>query len=415
MAHPDYRPEIENEPAEPTEPGVATPPPHPGPGGHLAPPPVDPRRRRMWLSPLNQRRWRNFKRNRRALWSLWLFAIIFGLSLFAEFIANDKPILVNYRGDYYTPIFNFYPETEFGGDFRTEAVYSDIEVQCLIVSGGLEDCFYEPEEVLAAAETTGSYDGQAIEEGWLLWPPIPYSYDTINDIGGAAPSAPDSAHILGTDDTARDVAARVIYGFRLSILFTLIVTVLTSIIGIIAGAVQGFFGGWLDLIFQRIIEIWVSTPSLYIIIILFAILGRSFWLLVFVTVLFGWPALVGVVRAEFLRARNFEYVRAARALGVSNWTIMMRHMLPNAMVATVTLLPFIITGTISTLASLDFLGFGLPSSAPSLGELTLQAKQNLQAPWLGFTAFFTFAIMLSLLVFIFEGVRDAFDPRKTFQ
>ncbi|WP_093417728.1 ABC transporter permease [Tranquillimonas alkanivorans] len=369
----------------------------------------------MWLSPLNQRRWRNFKRNRRALWSLWLFAIIFGLSLFAEFIANDKPILVNYRGDYYTPIFNFYPETEFGGDFRTEAVYSDIEVQCLIVSGGLEDCFYEPEEVLAAAETTGSYDGQAIEEGWLLWPPIPYSYDTINDIGGAAPSAPDSAHILGTDDTARDVAARVIYGFRLSILFTLIVTVLTSIIGIIAGAVQGFFGGWLDLIFQRIIEIWVSTPSLYIIIILFAILGRSFWLLVFVTVLFGWPALVGVVRAEFLRARNFEYVRAARALGVSNWTIMMRHMLPNAMVATVTLLPFIITGTISTLASLDFLGFGLPSSAPSLGELTLQAKQNLQAPWLGFTAFFTFAIMLSLLVFIFEGVRDAFDPRKTFQ
>jgi len=207
----------------------------------------------------------------------------------------------------------------------------------------------------------------------------------------------------------------VLYGFRLSILFTLIVTGIASVVGIIAGAIQGYFGGWVDLIFQRILEIWNSTPSLFVIIILFAILGRSFWLLVFITVLFGWPALVGVVRAEFLRARNFEYVRAARALGVSNRTIMFRHMLPNAMVATVTFLPFIITGTISTLAGLDFLGFGLPSSAPSLGELTLQAKQNLQAPWLGFTAFFTFAIMLSLLVFIFEGVRDAFDPRKTFQ
>ena len=235
---------------------------------------------------------------------------------------------------------------------------------------------------------------------------------TISDIDGTAPSPPDSTHLLGTDDTARDVVARVIYGFRLSILFTIIVTGIASVVGIIAGAVQGFFGGWLDLVFQRLIEIWVSTPSLYIIIIMFAILGRSFWLLVFLTALFGWPALVGVVRAEFLRARNFEYIRAARSLGVSNWTIMFRHMLPNAMVATLTMLPFIITGTIGTLASLDFLGFGLPSSAPSLGELTLQAKQNLQAPWLGFTAFFTFAIMLSLLVFIFEGVRDAFDPRK---
>jgi microcin C transport system permease protein len=248
----------------------------------------------------------------------------------------------------------------------------------------------------------------------MLWPVIPFSYNTINDIDGAAPSPPDATHWLGTDDTARDVVARVIYGFRLSILFTLMVTAIASFVGIIAGAVQGFFGGWIDLVFQRVIEIWTSTPQLYIIIILFAILGRSFWLLVFLTALFGWPALVGVVRAEFLRARNFEYVRAARALGVSNGTIMFRHMLPNAMVATLTLMPFIITGTISTLAGLDFLGFGLPSSAPSLGELTLQAKQNLQAPWLGFTAFFTFAIMLSLLVFIFEGVRDAFDPRKTF-
>lgn len=371
------------------------------------------RKGRFTLSPLNKRRWRNFKANRRAFWSLWIFAVLFGLSLMAEFIANDKPILVNYRGDLYTPIFSFYPETAFGGDFRTEAVYGDIEVQCLILSGGLETCFDDPEGVMAQAET-GVVDGAEIEQGWMLWPLIPYSYDTINDLGRAAPSPPDANHWLGTDDTARDVLARVIYGFRLSILFTIIVTGIASLIGIIAGAVQGYFGGWLDLIFQRIIEIWVSTPSLYIIIIMFAILGRSFWLLVFLTALFGWPALVGVVRAEFLRARNFEYVRAARALGVSNWTIMFRHMLPNAMVATLTMLPFIITGTIATLASLDFLGFGLPSSAPSLGELTLQAKNNLQAPWLAFTAFFTFAIMLSLLVFIFEGIRDAFDPRKTF-
>ncbi|NNF71793.1 MAG: ABC transporter permease [Rhodobacteraceae bacterium] len=391
---------------------VAEPQPDPVAPKPLVPP--APKRGFFSLSPLNQRRWRNFKRNRRALWSLWIFAVIFGLSLMAEFIANDKPIAVSYRGELHMPLFNFYPETAFGGDLRTEAVYGDVEVQCLIVSGGLETCFDDPEGILADAED-GVVDGADIEKGWMIWPPIPYSYNTINDIEGSAPSAPDSKHILGTDDTARDVAARVIYGFRLSILFTLIVTVIASVIGIVAGAVQGFFGGWLDLIFQRFIEIWVSTPSLYIIIIMFAILGRSFWLLVFLTALFGWPALVGVVRAEFLRARDFEYVRAARALGVSNWTIMFRHMLPNAMVATLTLLPFIITGTIATLASLDFLGFGLPSSAPSLGELTLQAKQNLQAPWLAFTAFFTFAIMLSLLVFIFEGVRDAFDPRKTFQ
>lgn len=390
----------------------------PLPDEPVTPPPVDAlppqKKTRFGLSPLNQRRWRNFKRNRRAFWSLWIFTIAFGLSLFAEFIANDKPIAVSYRGEIYAPIFQFYPETAFGGDFRTEAVYGDVEVQCLIVSGGLETCFDEPEAIIEDA-ADGVVDGADIEKGWLLWPPIPYSYDTINDIEGSAPSAPDENHILGTDDTARDVLARVIYGFRLSIVFTIIVTVTASIIGIIAGALQGFFGGWLDLIFQRILEIWSSTPSLYVIIILFAILGRGFWLLVFVTVLFGWPALVGVVRAEFLRARNFEYVRAARALGVSNWTIMFRHMLPNAMVATLTLLPFMIAGTIATLASLDFLGFGLPSSAPSLGELTLQAKNNLQAPWLAFTAFFTFAIMLSLLVFIFEGVRDAFDPRKTFQ
>ncbi len=368
----------------------------------------------MRLSPLNQRRWRNFTRNRRAYWSLIIFSVLFGLSLFAEFIANDKPILVNYRGEWRMPIFQFYPETAYGGDFRTEAIYRDIEVKCLIISGGLETCFDDPEGILEQAET-GVVDGAEIEKGWILWPPIPYKFNTISDVAGVAPAPPSENHWLGTDDTKRDVLARVIYGFRLSIFFTIMVTVATSLVGIAAGAVQGYFGGWTDLLFQRFLEIWASTPSLYVIIILFAILGRSFWLLVFITILFGWPALVGVVRAEFLRARNFEYVRAARALGVSNRVIMFRHMLPNAMVATVTMLPFIITGTIGTLASLDFLGFGLPSSAPSLGELTLQAKQNLQAPWLGFTAFFTYAIMLSLLVFIFEGVRDAFDPRKTFQ
>ncbi len=366
------------------------------------------------LSALSRRRLRNFRNNRRAFWSLIIFAVLFGLSLFAELLANDKPIYVNYRGESFVPVYNFYPETAFGGDLRTEAVYRDIEVQCLIITGGLLDCWDDPEGVIEDA-ADGEVAGEAIEKGRILWPLIPYSYSTVNDIEGTAPSAPDAQHWLGTDDTARDVLARVIYGFRLSILFTLIVTTIASIIGIIAGAVQGFFGGWVDLIFQRIIEIWASTPSLYVIIILFAILGRSFWLLVFIMVLFGWTSLVGVVRAEFLRARNFEYVRAARALGVSNWVIMFRHMLPNAMVATVTLLPFIVTGTIGSLAALDFLGFGLPSSAPSLGELTLQAKQNLQAPWLAFTAFFTFALMLSLLVFIFEGVRDAFDPRKIFQ
>ncbi len=375
-----------------------------------------PKRGLFTLSPLNQRRWRNFKRNRRAYWSLILFSVLFVTSLFAEYIANDRPILIQYRGGYYFPIHNFYPETAFGGDFPTEAVYRDIEVQCLIVSGGVIDCFDVPEEVIAQVEAGASeFNGEEIVKGRMLWPIVPYSYNTPNTLGQPAPSPPDSEHWLGTDDATRDVLARVIYGFRLSILFTLIVTVSASIIGIIAGAVQGYFGGWIDLVFQRVIEIWTSTPQLYIIIIMFAILGRSFWLLVFLTVLFGWPALVGVVRAEFLRARNLEYVRAAKALGVSNWKIMFRHMLPNAMVATLTMLPFIVTATIGTLASLDFLGFGLPSSAPSLGELTLQAKQNLQAPWLGFTAFFVFAIMLSLLVFIFEGVRDAFDPRKTFQ
>lgn len=367
----------------------------------------------MSLSPLNQRRWRNFRANRRAFWSLWVFLVLFVLSLFAELLANDKPILVRYRGEFFVPVYRFYPETAFGGDFRTEAIYRDPAVQCLIRTGGRQECWDDPQGVMDEATTTGTVAGEAIEPGWMIWPPIPYHYRTVNDVG-AAPSAPDADHWLGTDDTARDVLARILYGFRISILFTLLVTSISSVIGIAAGAVQGYFGGRTDLIFQRVLEIWSAVPSLYIIIILFAILGRGFWLLVAVSILFGWPALTGVVRAEFLRARNFEYVRAARALGVTDRVIMFRHILPNAMVATLTMMPFIVTGTIGSLAALDYLGYGLPSSMPSLGELTQQAKQNLQAPWLAVSAFVTFSLMLSLLVFIFEGVRDAFDPRKTF-
>ncbi|MDX5357181.1 MAG: ABC transporter permease [Rhodobacterales bacterium] len=369
----------------------------------------------MALSPLNQRRWRNFKANRRAFWSLWIFAVLFGLSLFAELIANDKPLLISYRGELRVPMLTFYTERDFGGDFQTEAVWRDPEVQCLIRTGGKELCLDDPEAAMAEAEVSGTVEGEKIEPGWIIWPLIPYSYNTISDLGKPAPSAPDAQHWLGTDNTARDVLARVIYGFRLSVAFALVVTAISSVVGIAAGAVQGYFGGLTDLLFQRAIELWGSVPSLYIIIIVAAIWPMNFWLLVILMTLFGWTALVGVVRAEFLRARNFEYVRAARALGVPDLTIMFRHVLPNAMVATLTMLPFVVTGTIGSLAGLDFLGFGLPSSAPSLGELTLQAKQNLQAPWLAFTAFVTFAVMLSLLVFVFEGVRDAFDPRKTFR
>ncbi len=366
------------------------------------------------VSALNRRRWRNFRANRRAWWSLVILSVLYVLSLFAEVIANDRPIIVSYQGEYYFPVFSFYAETTFGGDFRTEAQYTDPVVQCLIRAAGSDACFDAPQDTMAQADT-GLVDGAEITPGWMVWPLIPYSYNTVNDIGRAAPSPPSADHWLGTDDTARDVTARIIYGFRLSISFALVVTALSSAIGIAAGAVQGYFGGLLDLFFQRVIELWNSVPSIYIIIIISSMVAMNFWLLVFLMTLFGWTGLVGVVRAEFLRARNYEYVRAARALGVSNTRIMFRHVLPNAMVATLTFLPFIITGVIGSLAALDFLGFGLPSSAPSLGELTLQAKNNLQAPWLGFSAFFTFAIMLSLLVFIFEGVRDAFDPRKTFR
>ncbi|MGB4907604.1 MAG: ABC transporter permease, partial [Tabrizicola sp.] len=324
----------------------------------------------MALSALNQRRWRNFKANRRAFWSLWLLLLLYGLSLFAELIANDRPVLVRYDGGYYMPVFKFYPEVAFGGDLRTEADYTTPEVKCLIVAAGSQDCWDDPDGIRAEVDSKGTAAGTQVNKGWMLWPPIPYRYNTIVDTGGVAPGPPSAQNWLGTDDTSRDVLARVIYGFRLSVTFALIVTVLTSVIGIAAGAVQGYFGGLTDLLFQRFIELWSSVPTLYVIIILTAVWAKSFWLLVGLLVAFGWTGLVGVVRAEFLRARNFEYVRAAKALGVSDWQIMFRHVLPNAMVATLTLLPFAVTGVIGTLASLDYLGFGLPSDLPSLGQLT---------------------------------------------
>jgi microcin C transport system permease protein len=370
----------------------------------------------MPLNALQRRRLANFKANRRAFWSLWTFLALFLVTLCAEFVANDRPLLVRFQGDWRVPIFSFYSEADFGGEFQTEAEYNAPEVRCLIRTGGMEVCLDDPEGVYEEAVASGTVGGQPIADpGWAIWPPIPYSYNTINYGVLTAPSPPDRDHWLGTDDQTRDVVARVIYGFRISVLFALLVAGISSLIGVVAGACQGFFGGWVDLFFQRIVEIWQNMPSLYVIIILSAIFTMNFWLLTLLIAFFSWTSLVGVVRAEFLRARNFEYVRAARALGVGNVTIMFRHMLPNAMVATLTLLPFIITGAIGGLAALDFLGLGLPPSYPSLGELALQGKNRLNAPWLGFTAFFTFALMLSLLVFIFEGVRDAFDPRKTFR
>ncbi|TDI62826.1 MAG: ABC transporter permease [Alphaproteobacteria bacterium] len=339
------------------------------------------------LTPLNARRLQNFKANRRGYWSLWVFLILFFMSLFAEFIANDKPLLVKFEDQFYYPIFQMYPETEFGGFFETETQYRDPFVKDLITEG----------------------------DGYMIWPLLRYSYNTINrEIPVPAPSPPDGDNVLGTDDQARDVAARAIYGFRISILFALALTFFSTIIGVAAGAVQGYFGGRTDLYFQRFIEVWASMPVLYVLIILASIITPNFWWLLGIMLLFNWMGLVDVVRTEFLRARNFDYVRSARALGVSDLTIMWRHVLPNAMVATITFLPFIVTGAISTLTALDFLGFGLPPGSASLGELVKQGKNNLQAPWLGLTAFFVLAILLSLLTFIGEAVRDAFDPRKTF-
>ena len=349
------------------------------------------------ISPLNRRRLRNFRATRRAFWSLWIFLTLFIISLFAELVANDRPFLVKYQGNYLSPLFSDYPETRFGGDFLTPADYQDPFVQDLIRTGG--------DEKLDPGE----------RPGWILWPPIPFSYDTIDYDVATAPSAPDASHLFGTDDQARDVLARVIYGFRLSILFGFGVTICSTLIGVTAGASQGFFGGWVDLFFQRIEEVWSSMNLLYVILIISAVLTPNIWVMFGIFVAFSWTALIGVVRAEFLRARNFEYVMAARALGVGDWTIMFRHVLPNAMVATLTFVPFMLTGSISLLAALDSLGFGLEQGYPSLGELALQGKKYLQDPHLATAAFFTFAIMLSLMVFIFEGIRDAFDPRKTFR
>ncbi|MZR29379.1 ABC transporter permease [Sneathiella litorea] len=341
----------------------------------------------MALSAINQRRLNNFKANKRGYWSMILFVLLFVVSLFAELIANDKPLVVSYQDQLYFPFLVAYPETAFGGDFETEADYRDPFVADLIN-----------------------------EHGWQIWPIIRYSYSTINyDLTSPAPSPPDQENWLGTDDQGRDILARVIYGYRISVSFGLILTIFSSIIGVAAGAVQGYFGGWVDLIFQRFLEIWGGMPSLYILIILAAMIEPSFLILLALLLLFSWPSLVGVVRAEFLRSRNFDYVRAARALGVRDGVIMFKHLLPNSMVSALTFLPFILTGSIVSLTSLDFLGLGLPPGSPSLGELLAQGKANLQAPWLGITAFLTLSIMLTLAFFMQEGIRDAFDPRKTFQ
>lgn len=343
----------------------------------------------MNLSPITKRRLSQFRANKRGFWSLWLFLAMFITALGAEFIANDKPIIAYSNGQIYTPVLFSYPETIFGGDFETEADYRDPFVQDLIT-------------------------GENGEKGWIIWPPIRFSYDTINyNLPTPAPSPPSAENIFGTDDQGRDVAARVIYGFRLSVLFGLILTVISSLIGIAAGGLQGYYGGKLDLVMQRVIEVWASMPSLYILIIFSSLFIPGFWTLLWILLLFSWVQLVDVVRAEFLRARNFDYVRAAHALGVSNIVIMIRHVLPNAMVATITFMPFILTGSITALTSLDFLGLGLPPGSPSLGEMLSQGKNNLQAPWLGISAFLSLAFMLTLLTFIGEAVRDAFDPRKT--
>jgi microcin C transport system permease protein len=337
------------------------------------------------LSPLTRRRLQNFRANRRGFWAMWIFLALFGVSLGAEVVANDRPLVVRFDGAFYFPIVRTYPETTFGGVFPTEAVYRDPAVGALIR-----------------------------EKGWLVWPPIPFRYDTINyDLPVPAPAPPSRVNWLGTDDQGRDLTARLLYGFRMSVLFGLSLTLLSSVIGVVAGAVQGYFGGLTDLLFQRFIEIWSGLPVLYLLIILASVVEPTFGWLLGLMLLFSWMSLVGVVRAEFLRARNFDYVRAARALGVRNGVIMFRHVLPNAMVATLTFLPFILSGSITTLTSLDFLGFGLPPGSPSLGEILAQGKANLQAPWLGITGFLVLAVMLSLLVFIGEAVRDAFDPRKT--
>ena len=339
------------------------------------------------ISPINRRRFANFRANRRGYVSLWIFLALFIASLFAEFIANDRPLVVSYDSQLYFPVLAAHPETTFGGIFETEADYNDPEVRKLIE-----------------------------EKGWMLWPLVPFSYDTIvRGLPGPSPSPPSARNWLGTDDQARDVTARLIYGFRISVLFGLILTILSSIIGVAAGAWQGYFGGLVDLLFQRFMEIWGSMPQLFILIILASLFVPSFWLLLGIMLVFSWMALVGVVRAEFLRGRNLMFVLAARALGQSNIKVMFKHILPNAMVATITFMPFVLSGAITSLTALDFLGLGLPPGSASLGEILNQGKNNLQAPWLGISSFLVIATMLSLLIFVGEAVRDAFDPRKTFR
>ncbi len=339
------------------------------------------------ISAITRRRLVNFSRNRRGFWSLWIFLVLFFASLFAEFISNDKPLLIRYDDGFYIPVLVEYPETVFGGEFLTEADYRDEFVAKLINA-----------------------------KGWMVWPLIRYSYDTINyDLKVPAPAPPGFDNWLGTDDQGRDVVARLIYGFRISVLFGLTLTLISAALGVSIGAFQGFYGGWIDLLGQRFIEVWAGMPMLYLLIIMASVITPNFWWLLGLMLLFSWMGFVGVVRAEFLKARNLDFVRAARALGVTDLKIIYKHVLPNAMVATVTFMPFTLAGSITTLTGLDFLGFGLPIGSPSLGELLNQGKANLQAPWLGLSGFFVIAIMLSLLVFIGEAVRDAFDPRKTFQ
>ncbi|WGY45156.1 ABC transporter permease [Vibrio sp. ABG19] len=334
------------------------------------------------VNPLNAARWQRFKSNRRGFYSLWIFSLLFFISLFAEVIANDKPLFISYDHQWFFPIAEQYAETRFGGEFETEADYTDPYVVDLIE-----------------------------EKGYIVWPLIHFSYDTINfDIVGSVPSAPDSVNWLGTDDKGRDVLARIIYGFRISVLFGFVLTIISSLIGVVVGATQGYYGGWLDLLGQRFIEVWSGMPTLFLLIILSSFVEPNFWWLLGIMVLFSWMSLVGVVRAEFLRCRNFDYVRAAQAMGVNDTRIILRHMLPNAMVASLTMMPFILSGSVTTLTSLDFLGFGLPVGSPSLGELLAQGKTNLQAPWLGISAFVVLSLMLTLLVFVGEAVRDAFDP-----
>lgn len=338
------------------------------------------------ISRINQERWHRFKANHRGHISLYLFALLFGLTLFSELIANDKPLVIYYDGGFYSPLVKEYAETQFGGEFETPADYSDPYVKELIQ-----------------------------KNGWMIRSIIPFSYNTINyDLKGPAPSPPSRVNWLGTDDRGRDVVARLVYGFRISVLFGLTLTLCSSAIGIVAGAIQGYYGGAMDIFGQRFIEIWSSLPTLFLLIILSSVVQPNFWWLLGITLIFGWMSLVGVVRAEFLRGRNFEYVTAAKALGLSDARIIFRHVLPNAMVASITFMPFILGGSITTLTSLDFLGFGLPVGSPSLGELLAQGKANMQAPWLGLSAFIVLSVMFSLLVFIGEGIRDALDPRKVY-